>query len=191
VSEATYYVWKKKYSGLGLSELRELRQLREENAKLRRLVADLSLDRHAVGDSPKKAVRPRHRRELGRWTQTAFAVSTRRLAGLMPINRSTMTYQSRRDPQDALRMRLHQLAASRVRFGYRRLTVMLRREGWKVNAKRIYGYTPRMAWRYGPKCARRSRGARGCQCCGPVYRTKSGAWISSQPACSTGAGSGY
>jgi len=40
VSEATYYVWKKKYSGLGLSELRELRQLREENAKLKRLVAD-------------------------------------------------------------------------------------------------------------------------------------------------------
>jgi transposase InsO family protein len=35
-------------------------------------------------------------------------------------------------------MRLHQLAASRVRFGYRRLTVMLRREGWQVNAKRIY-----------------------------------------------------
>ena len=35
VSEATYYVWKKKYSGLGLSELRELRQLREENAKLK------------------------------------------------------------------------------------------------------------------------------------------------------------
>jgi putative transposase len=46
VSEATYYVWKKKYSGLGLSELRELRQLREENAKLKRLIADLSLDRH-------------------------------------------------------------------------------------------------------------------------------------------------
>jgi putative transposase len=83
-------------------------------------------------------VRPRHRRELGRWTQTAFAVSTRRVAGLMLINRSTMTYQSWRDPQDALRRRLHQLAASRVRFGYRRLTVMLRREGWQVNPKRIY-----------------------------------------------------
>jgi putative transposase len=56
----------------------------------------------------------------------------------MQIDRSTMSYRSRRDPQDALRMRLHQLAASRVRFGYRRLTVMLRREGWMVNAKRIY-----------------------------------------------------
>jgi transposase InsO family protein len=56
----------------------------------------------------------------------------------MLLDRSTMTYRSRRDPQDALRMRLHQLAASRVRFGYRRLTVMLRREGWVVNPKRIY-----------------------------------------------------
>jgi putative transposase len=43
ISEATYYIWKKKYSGLGLSELRELRLLREENGKLKRLVADLSL----------------------------------------------------------------------------------------------------------------------------------------------------
>ena len=48
VSEATFYVWKKKYSGLALNELRELRQLREENAKLKRLVADLSLDRHIL-----------------------------------------------------------------------------------------------------------------------------------------------
>ena len=44
----TFYLWKKKYAGLGLNELRELRQLREENAKLKRLVADLSLDRHVL-----------------------------------------------------------------------------------------------------------------------------------------------
>ena len=48
ISEATFYIWKKKYSGLGLSELRELRQLREENSKLKHLVADLSLDRHIL-----------------------------------------------------------------------------------------------------------------------------------------------
>jgi putative transposase len=56
----------------------------------------------------------------------------------MVINRATMNHRSRRDPQTALKMRLRELAASRVRFGYRRLTVMLRREGWRVNAKRIY-----------------------------------------------------
>ncbi len=46
ISEQTFYVWKRRYAGLGLSELRELRQLREENAKLKRLVAALSLDCH-------------------------------------------------------------------------------------------------------------------------------------------------
>jgi putative transposase len=45
---------------------------------------------------------------------------------------------SRRDPQLALRRRLRELASVRVRFGYRRLTVLLRREGWHVNAKRVY-----------------------------------------------------
>jgi putative transposase len=48
ISQQTFYLWKKKYAGLGLSELRELRQLREENGKLKQLVADLSLDRHIL-----------------------------------------------------------------------------------------------------------------------------------------------
>jgi putative transposase len=54
ISDATFYIWKKKYSGLGLSELRELRQLREENGKLKRLVADLSLDRHILQEIVQK-----------------------------------------------------------------------------------------------------------------------------------------
>ena len=48
ISQQSFYLWKKKYAGLGLNELRELRQLREENGKLKRLVADLSLDRHIL-----------------------------------------------------------------------------------------------------------------------------------------------
>ena len=51
ISEQTFYTWKRKYSGIGLSELRELRQLRDENAKLKKLVADLSLDRHMLQES--------------------------------------------------------------------------------------------------------------------------------------------
>lgn len=47
-SEQTFYTWKRKYSGIGLSELRELCQLRDKNAKLKKLVADLSLDRLCV-----------------------------------------------------------------------------------------------------------------------------------------------
>jgi putative transposase len=48
ISQATYYLWKRQYSGVGVSELRELRQLREENGRLKRLVADLSMDRQIL-----------------------------------------------------------------------------------------------------------------------------------------------
>ena len=54
VSEASFYVWKKKYAHMGVSELRELRQLREENARLKRLVADLTLDKQILTDVVKK-----------------------------------------------------------------------------------------------------------------------------------------
>jgi putative transposase len=50
VSEATFYAWKKKFGSLGTAEIRELRQLREENSKLKRLVADLSLDKTMLQD---------------------------------------------------------------------------------------------------------------------------------------------
>ncbi len=50
VSEASFYVWKKKYGRLGITEIRELRQLRDENARLKRLVADLTLDNHILGE---------------------------------------------------------------------------------------------------------------------------------------------
>jgi putative transposase len=79
----------------------------------------------------------------------------------MNITRKTLRYRTRRPPQDALRMRLRELAANRVRFGYRRLTVILRREGWRVNPKRIYrlytedGLTVRTKVR--KRLARRSR----------------------------------
>ena len=56
ISEATFYVWKKKYGGLSLTELRELRQLRDENSKLKRLVADLTLDRHVLQEIVKKKI---------------------------------------------------------------------------------------------------------------------------------------
>lgn len=48
VHENTFYVWKKRFGGLGTPEIRELRQLRDENTKLKKLVADLSLDRQML-----------------------------------------------------------------------------------------------------------------------------------------------
>ena len=54
ISDATFYSWKKKYGGLGPPELRRLKQLEEENAKLKRLVANLSLDKTMLQDALSK-----------------------------------------------------------------------------------------------------------------------------------------
>jgi putative transposase len=56
VSEATFYVWKKKYAHLGGSELRRLRQLEDENARLKRVVADLTLDKEMLAEALRKKV---------------------------------------------------------------------------------------------------------------------------------------
>ena len=50
ISDATFYKWRQKYAGLGPSELKKLKQLEEENSKLKRLVADLSLDKAMLQD---------------------------------------------------------------------------------------------------------------------------------------------
>lgn len=54
------------------------------------------------------------------------------------FGRTTYYYKSTADPQTALRIRLRDLAYARMRYGYRRLHVLLRREGWKINKKRVY-----------------------------------------------------
>jgi putative transposase len=56
VSQQAFYSWKKRYAGVGVSELRELRQLREENRQLKTLVADLTLDKHILQEVLSKKV---------------------------------------------------------------------------------------------------------------------------------------
>jgi putative transposase len=54
VSEATFYVWKKKFAHLGLSEMRRLRSLEEENTRLKQVLADLTLDKHMLAEALRK-----------------------------------------------------------------------------------------------------------------------------------------
>jgi putative transposase len=54
VSEQTFYRWKRKFAGMGVAELRRLRQLEEENRRLKQLVADLTLDRHMLQEVIRK-----------------------------------------------------------------------------------------------------------------------------------------
>lgn len=86
IAEAAFYCWKKVYAGMGVAEIRCLKQLEDENSKLKRLVADLTLVRE-TGDTPqddvtgctaKKVMKPTPRREIVRHYQAAFKVSERR-----------------------------------------------------------------------------------------------------------------
>ncbi len=78
------------------------------------------------------------RRKLARWAQEAYGISERHAARLVKLAIGTLRYQSRKVFDEVLRHRLRELAGTHVRYGYRRLTILLRREGWHVNAKRIY-----------------------------------------------------
>jgi putative transposase len=67
-----------------------------------------------------------------------FGASQRRICATLRFNRKSMQYQPKRTPlKVVLRERIKELAAARVRYGYRRIHVLLQREGWKVNAKRV------------------------------------------------------
>ena len=84
-----------------------------------------------------ETLRPAAGRERVRKAVHRYGVSVRRACGLFRFHRSSYRYRSVKPPQDALRLRLRELALARPRWGYRRLTVLLQREGWKVNHKRV------------------------------------------------------
>jgi putative transposase len=98
ISQATYYNWKKKYGGLMPSEMKRLRQLEEENGRLKRIAADEVLN----------------------------------------AERSSYHYKSRRGDQADLKKRIKEIAETRVRYGYLRIHVLLVRESWRVNPKRVH-----------------------------------------------------
>ena len=138
VSEATFYTWKKKYADLGVSELRKLKQVEDENARLRRIVADLTLDKQILQGSAKKTLKAAKRRELAAWMQERFKISVQRSCRLALLRRSVWYARSTARDQSALCQRIRDIAMSRPRFGYLRVLVMLKREGWQVGKKRVY-----------------------------------------------------
>jgi putative transposase len=83
-------------------------------------------------------VKPAQKRAVVGFFRTGFRVSERRACRLAGVARSSYRYRTVAVDQTALRLRLRDLAATRVRYGYRRLHILLRREGWRVNHKRVY-----------------------------------------------------
>jgi putative transposase len=83
-------------------------------------------------------VRPAIRRTAVAWLRKHFAMSERRACRLVGLQRSTCRYPAPPARDEKLVRRLKELASKRPRFGYRRLTILLNREGWGVNPKRVY-----------------------------------------------------
>ena len=67
-----------------------------------------------------------------------YGASERRICRSLRFNRASMQYRPKRSPlNEVLRARIKELAMARIRYGYRRIHVLLRREGWQINAKRV------------------------------------------------------
>jgi putative transposase len=77
-------------------------------------------------------------RELVRGMCSEWAVSIRTASGAMGFDRSTFHYKSRRTDQAAVAKRIKEICETRVRYGYRRVHVLLDREGWGINIKKVY-----------------------------------------------------
>ena len=83
-------------------------------------------------------MKPARKRQMVDHARATWRVSIRRACRALPVDRSTYHYRSRRAGQAQLTERIKEIAATRVRYGYRRIQVLLRREGWRVNPKRVY-----------------------------------------------------
>ena len=83
-------------------------------------------------------MKPSRRRPVVGYLCGGYGDGERRACKVARLARSTKRYGSQKDPQTALRFRIREIAQARVRYGYRKIQVLLNREGWKVGKKRVY-----------------------------------------------------
>ncbi|WP_407158218.1 IS3 family transposase [Bradyrhizobium sp. STM 3557] len=139
ISEATFYNWKAKYGGMDVSEAKRLKALEEENTKLKKLLAEQMLDAAALRELLfKKMVGPAAKRAGVAHLKAKMGLSERRACSIVGADRTMIRYCSCRPPDTELRARLRELANERRRFGYRRLFILLRREGEPSGINRVH-----------------------------------------------------
>ncbi|MBU2083707.1 MAG: IS3 family transposase, partial [Alphaproteobacteria bacterium] len=140
VTEQTYYRWRKEYGGLQVDQAKRMKDMEKENARLRRAVSDLTLDNQILQEvGAGKVLSPSRRRAAVDHVVEELGVSERRACRVIGQHRSTQRKQPiRRDDEDALTSAIIRLAERFGRYGYRRITALLRNDGWYVNEKRVY-----------------------------------------------------
>jgi len=136
-------------------------------------------------------MKPARKREMVDHVRAAWRVSIRRACRAVPVDRSTYHYRSKRAGQAPLAKRIREIAETRVCYGYRRIHVLLRREGWQVNVKRVCRLYREQALQLRNKSPKRRVKAKLRETVRrPPERTRSGPWTSSTTSFSTAGSSG-
>lgn len=123
-------------------------------------------------------MKPSRRRPVVEYLCGGYGVSERRACQVARVPRSTRRYRSSKDAQTALRQRIREIARTRVRYGYRKIRVLLNREGWKVGKKRVYRLYREegMGLRARPPRRRQGRPSTGASESSRGFPMRFGAW---------------
>src|SRR5579872_190875 len=139
ITVQTFYRWRKEYGGLKMDQAKRLKELEKENGKLKRLVAELALGQtDPEGYCGRKLLSPERRRCAVEHAREQYVVSERRACRVVRQWRGTQRYVPlRRTDEDQLTQAILALAAKYGRYGYRRITALLRSVGWSVGKDRV------------------------------------------------------
>ncbi|MDO8978179.1 MAG: IS3 family transposase [Bradyrhizobiaceae bacterium PARB1] len=139
ISQQSYYRWRKEYGGLELDQAKRMKDLERENVRLKRLVADLSLEKQVLKDVAfGKLVSPERRRQAVEGIRGKYGLSERQACRIVGQPRGTQRYSTIvRADEDALTRAIVSLASQYGRYGYRRITSLLVDAGWRVGCDRV------------------------------------------------------
>ncbi|MCS5825006.1 IS3 family transposase [Klebsiella pneumoniae subsp. pneumoniae] len=139
ISEASYYNWKAKFGGMEASDIKKMKDLEDENRRLKQMFADLSLECRALKDViEKKPLKPAIKRELVSYLTAQFAMSLRQACRILSLSRTVFRYQPDTQRDEPVIMALTVAAERYPRYGYKRFFQVLRRQGNAWNHKRVH-----------------------------------------------------
>ncbi|MGZ9111909.1 MAG: IS3 family transposase [Rhodoplanes sp.] len=139
ISQHSYYRWRKEYGGLEIDQAKRMKDLERENVRLKRLVADLSLEKQVLKDIAfGKLVSPERRRQAVERVRGKYGLSERHACRMVGQPRGTQRYTTIvRADEDALTQAIIALASQYGRYGYRRIKSLLDEAGWNVGCDRV------------------------------------------------------
>src|SRR5215203_2596577 len=159
VTEVTYDRWRQEYGGLKSDQIKHMKELETENARLRKAIADLTLDKLILQEAATgKLLSPARRRACVEHIRAVLNISERRACRALGQHRSTQRKAPRgREDEEQLTADLIELARQYGRYGYRKISALLGDGGLRVNGKRVERILRREGLKVPPKQPKRSR----------------------------------